>query len=138
MGDIVRKPRGGWIVESAAKALDGLTAVLLNLIYNDDWSNDARGKIMLANPDCRKESIAVLKKMDKCAVAVINADHEFATATENSAQLGAGAGGFGLRHGLEQLKRLMGKYNEEYAVFSENGYGYRGYESFSNALSLVS
>ena len=88
LGTIVCKPRGGWSAESAGKAMDGLTATLINLIYNDDWSNDARGRMMFTNPKCRKESVAVLRKMDNCAVAVINAANEFAatnTASETRA-----------------------------------------------------
>ena len=124
----------GWSAESVAKALDGLTAALINLTYNDDWSRDALGKIVFANPDCRKESVAVLHKMDNCAVAVINAANEFTTTPPN---IPAQAGGFGLERGLGQLKRLMGKYKEEYSGFSQDDYDYRGHEPFSKALPLI-
>mmetsp|Transcript_11927 Transcript_11927/g.19545 ORF Transcript_11927/g.19545 Transcript_11927/m.19545 type:complete len:582 (+) Transcript_11927:102-1847(+) len=147
LGDIVRKPHGGWSAESAAKALDGLTAALLNLTYNDDWSRDALGKIMLANPACRKESVSVLRKMDNCAVSAINAANEFTTApaptNETGAGAGAGAGGFGLERALRQLKRLLAKYRDEYGGFSENAYDfhgrlvYYGHEPFSTALPLI-
>ena len=113
---------------------DGFTAALINLTYNDDWSRDARGKIVFANPDCRKESVAVLRKMDNCAVAVINAANEFTTTPPN---IPAQAGGFGLERGLGQLKRLMGKYKEEYSGFSQDDYDYRGHEPFSKALPLI-
>ena len=36
LGDIVREPRSGWSLETVSKALDGLTACLVNLIRNDD------------------------------------------------------------------------------------------------------
>ena len=134
LGSIVRKPRDGWSAESVAKALDGLTAALINLTYNDDWSRDALGKIVFANPDCRKESVAVLRKMDNCAVAVINAANEFTTSPPD---IPAQAGGFGIERGLGQLKRLMGKYKEEYSGFSQDDYDYRGHEPFSKALPLI-
>ena len=118
-------------MDSAAQALDGLTAALINLIYNDDWSCDALGKIMFANPKCRKEGVAVLKKMDSCAVLVINAANEYTTESETT------TGGFGLDWGLGQLKRLMNKYKDEYSGFSENGHDYRGYEPFCKALPLL-
>ena len=148
LGDIVRKPHGGWSAESSAKALDGLTAALLNLIYNDDWSRDAQGKILLANPACRKESVSVLRKMDNCAVSAINAANEFTAASAPTneipapVQLGAGMGSFGLELALVQLKRLMTKYKEEYGGFSENAYfygrlEYYGHEPFSKALPLI-
>ena len=136
LGSIVCKPRGGWSAESTAAALDGLTAALINLIYNDDWSRDARGKIMFANPDCRKEGVTVLRKMDNCAVVAINAANEFTATPEAPAQPGAG-GGFGLERALGQLKRLMTKYKDEYSGFSEDGYDHRGHEPFSKALPLI-
>lgn len=136
LGGIVRKPRGGWSAESAAKALDGLTAALLNLTYNDDWCRDARGKILFANPACRKESVSVLRKMDSCAVSAIKAANDF-TATEDPAQPDAGTTGFGLERALGQLKRLMTKYKDEYGGFAQNGHDYRGYGPFSKALLLI-
>ena len=146
LGAIVRKPQDGWSAESAAKALDGLTAALLNLIYNDDWSRDALGSAFV-NRDCRKESVSILRKMDNCAVSAINAANEFTTAPTNETpapvQLGAGMGSFGLELAIEQLKRLMTKYKDEYGGFSENYYDFHGqfvhygHEPFSKALPLI-
>lgn len=137
LGGMVRKPRGGWSVESAAKALDGLTAALLNLTCNDDWCRDALGKIMFANPACRKESVSVLRKMDSCAISAIKAANDFTAVTETPAQNGAGTRGFSLERALGQLKRLMQKYNDEYEGFAQNGHDYRGYNPFSKALLLI-
>ena len=133
LGDIVRKPRSGWSLETVSKALDGLTACLVNLIRNDEWSNDARGKIMFANPDCRKETVTILRKMDNCAVSVISAANELPEAP--TAQLGTDT--IGIDRQLAQLKRLMTKYEDEYSGFSEDGYDYRGYMAFSKALPLI-
>jgi len=132
LGDIVRKPRSGWSLETVSKALDGLTACLINLICNDEWSNDARGKIMFANPDCRKETVTILRKMDNCAVSVISAANEL---PEAPAQVGTDT--IGIDRQLAQLKRLMTKYEDEYSGFSEDGYDYRGYMAFSKALPLI-
>ena len=51
LGTFVRKPRSGWSEKSASIALDRLTAALISLICNEEWSNDACGKILFANPD---------------------------------------------------------------------------------------
>lgn len=137
LGTFVRKPRSGWSEKSASIALDRLTAALISLICNEEWSNDACGKILFANPDCRKEIVTILRKMDNCAVSVINAANEFTTASEASAQIRDDTGGLGLDRALAQLKRLMTKYEEEYSGFSKDGYGSRGYMAFSKALPLI-
>ena len=141
LGDIVRKPRSGWSREHVSKAIDGLTACLVNLICNDEWSNDARGKIMFANPDCRKETVTILRKMDNCAVSVISAANELSdTAPEEAPTQKADT--IGIDRQLAQLKRLMTKYEDGYSGFSEDGYDYsgrkyRGYMAFSKALPLI-
>ena len=118
LGEIVRKPSDGWSVESIDMALDGLTAALVNLFYNDNW----RG--------IDKEAVSVLRKMDNCAVAVVNAASEYSTTPESPAQLGT-------ERSLEQLKRLMGKYKKKYSWLSEDGHDYRGHVPFKKSFPLI-
>jgi hypothetical protein len=141
LGDIVRKPRSGWSREHVSKAIDGLTACLVNLICNDEWSNDARGKILFANPDCRKETVTILRKMDSCAFSVISAANELSDTAQEEAPTQE-ADTIGIDRQLAQLKRLMTKYEDGYSGFSEDGYDYRGvpyrgYMAFSKALPLI-
>ena len=37
---------------------------MLVTVMNDQWQRDARGKIMFWDPECRKETISIMKKMD--------------------------------------------------------------------------
>jgi hypothetical protein len=91
---------------------------------------------MFANPDCRKETVTILRKMDNCAVSVISAANELSdTAPEEAPTQEADT--IGIDRQLAQLKRLMTKYEDEYSGFSEDGYGYRGYMAFSKALPLI-
>ena len=60
LGDIVRKPRSGWSREHVSKAIDGLTACLVNLICNDEWSNDALAR------SCLQIQIAGKKRSPYC------------------------------------------------------------------------
>jgi len=96
---------------------------------------------MFANPDCRKETVTILRKMDNCAVSVISAANELSdTAPEEASTQEADT--IGIDRQLAQLKRLMTKYEDGYSGFSEDGYDYRGYNyrgymAFSKALPLI-
>ena len=132
LDDIVRKPRSGWSREHVSKAIDGLTACLVNLICNDEWSNDALARSCLQIQIAGKK----LRKMDNCAVSVISAANELSdTAPEEAPTQEADT--IGIDRQLAQLKRLMTKYEDEYSGFSEDGYDYRGYMAFSKALPLI-
>lgn len=73
ISSVARAPRGGWSCKSIELALDRFTGIMLVTVLNDEWRQDARGKIMLWDPKCRKESISIMKLMDNVATKLITA-----------------------------------------------------------------
>jgi hypothetical protein len=64
ISNVSRKPKGhGWDCENIERALDKFTGIMLVTVMNDEWQRDARGKIMGWDPECRKETISIMKKM---------------------------------------------------------------------------
>lgn len=124
----VRKPKAGWSEENVKHALDKFMAILLVLARKDVWTQDARGKILFANPDCRKESVAILRKLDNCAVEILTAAAEIPDQTGDY---------FSLQCACSQLQQLMPKFQEQYRGFMEDGDDYSGHKAFSKALDFM-
>jgi len=136
ISSVARKPKGGWSRESAERAIDRFTGILLVTLINDEWRSDARGKIMGWDPECRKESILIMKRMDEAAAKLITAAN--AVLSEEN-QPSEPNGMLGLSRTLAQTKRLLPKLQEEYNGYSTPGYSHhQGYVSFSKAIPLLS
>ena len=131
ISNVSRKPKGhGWDCENIERALDKFAGIMLVTVINDEWQRDARGKIMGWDPECCKETISIMKKMDDAAVKLISAAKEVTVIVPNNGMLG-------LTRTLEQTKRLLTKLQQKYDGFSTAGYDHhKGYLSFSKALRL--
>lgn len=131
ISNVSRKPKGHeWDCENIERALDKFAGIMLVTVINDEWQRDARGKIMGWDPECRKETINIMKKMDDAAVKLISAAKEVTVVVPNNGMLG-------LTRTLEQTKRLLTKLQQEYDGFSTPGYDHhKGYLAFSKALRL--
>jgi len=130
---MTRKPKGGWSCETAERALDRFTGFLLVTLINEEWCNDYRRSW---DPECRKEAISIMKRMDEAAVKLITAAKE--CQSEEGESL-VPHGMLGLTRVLAQTKRLMPKLQDEYHGWSTPGYdGHKGYLSFSKAIPLLS
>lgn len=136
IASVARKPKGGWSLATCERAIDKFTGILLVTQRNDEWRRDAFGKIMGWDPECRKESINIMKRMDDVAVKLITAAKALLSQADEP---GVPDGMLGLPRILAQTKRLLLKQQEDYKGYSTPGYDHhRGYLSFSKAIPLLS
>ena len=136
----VREPNGGWSAESVERALDTFTGLLLAMASHDRWMHDARGKIMMWDPKCRKESISIIRKLDAAAAGLVaEALRRTATGGAPSAEPGSGAwsaGLIGVPRWLAQTERLLDKVQDTWDGWSEDGDNHKGYLAFKKSLAL--
>ena len=86
------------------------------------------------DPECRKESILIMKQMDQAVTKLITAAQAVLTQENGSP---APNGMLGLPHTITQTKRLLLKLHREYDGYSTPGYSHhQGYLVFSKALLL--
>lgn len=125
LASVVRSPRGGHTADSALLALDRLTGFLLVTASSPEWREDARGRVMMADPGCRAKTRALITKMEAAVVKVVPAVREAAAGARDPPH------GFGSERGLAQLRRLVAKLAEEY-----RGVG-GGRARFGKAMKLL-
>ena len=106
-------------------------------LVNDGWRSDALEKIIGWDPECRKESILIMKRMDDAATELITAAND--VLSEENEPLEQTDGTLGLLRTLAQAKRLLPKIQEEYHGYSTPGYiHHKGYLSLSKAIPVLS
>ena len=129
---VARKPKGGWNLISTERALDRFTGIMLVTVINDEWWQDARGKILGWDPECRKESILIMKQMDQAVTKLITAARAVTT-QENGSPVPNGM--LGLPRTIMQTDRLLLKHHQEYYGYSTPGYSHhQGYLARKKAL----
>ena len=132
ISSVARKPKGGWNLISTEGTLDRFTGIMLVTVINDEWWQDARGKILGWDPECRKESILIMKQMDQAVTKLITAARAVTT-QENGSPVPNGM--LGLPRTIVQTERLLLKHHQEYYGYSTPGYSHhQGYLAFSKAL----
>ncbi len=134
IASVARKPRGGWDLKLTEHALDRFTGIMLVTLINDEWRRDARGKILGWDPECRKESIRIMRQMDEAAAKLTHAAR-VVSSQENESP--APNGMLGLSRTIAQTERLLSKLQREYAGYATPEYSHhQGYLAFSKSLPL--